>query len=180
MSTIVGVETDGGTVLAGDTVQTGGGTKVSDSVHRVFDFETAGAAAVGDPGDIAEFERQLQSETKQYRLEREKPMGIDTLARAAAGVAEAAGVDAIVSAYDDDSIARIRSIGRDGAVLDDETVAFGSGTELALGQLEDMDFEGDVDAVEGQVRDLFSTISERDVETGADLETWTLANENQN
>lgn len=176
MSTIVGVETESGTILAGDRVHVEGDTSVSDSVHRVFAFENAGAAAVGEPGATDEFERRLDSETQRYRIERERPIGIERLARTAGPIAEDAGVEAIVSARDDDSVARLRSIGRDGAVLSDTTVAFGSGAQLALGQLEGTDMGGDIDEMEEQVRDLFAAISERDSETGDDIETWTLEN----
>lgn len=179
MSTIVGIETDSGTVLAGDRIHTEESTRVSDSVDRVFTFENAGAAAVGDPGAIDEFERRLDAETKRYRIEQDRPIGIERLARTAGSIAEDTGVEAIVSARDDDSVARLRSIGSDGAVLSDTTVAFGSGAELVLGQLEGVDVNGDIDEVEEQVRDLFATISERDSETGEDVETWTLKNSDQ-
>lgn len=176
MSTIVGIETDRGTLLAGDRVNVEGGTRVSDGVRRVFDFEDAGAAAVGEPGAIDEFERRLSTETRAYRIEHDEPMAVGRLARTAAPIAEEAGVDAIVSARDGEERARLRSVGRDGSVLSDETVAFGSGAQLALGQLEGTDLGGDLEAAEARVRDLFSAIAERDTETGDEIDVWTLPN----
>lgn len=179
MGTILGLETESGTILAGDRTHVEGGVEVSDNVRRVFGFETAGAAAVGDPGAIDEFSRRLDTETRQYRIEHEDSIGIQRMARSVASIAEATGVDAIVSARDDESIARIRSVRRDGSVLSDTTVAFGTGTQLALGQLEGIELDGDIDELEERVRDVFSSISARDSETGTDIDTWTLENQNR-
>lgn len=174
VSTIVGIETDGGTVLAGDRLHVEGGVEVGEGVKRVFDFETAGAAAVGDPGALDGFRRRLETETRQYRIEHGSPIGIERLARVASLIAEAAGVDAIVSAPDDGSVPRLRSVGRDGSVLSYTSVAFGSGARLALGRLEGTDPGGSLDEAEDLIRELFSTISGRDPETGADVDVWSL------
>lgn len=176
MSTIVGLEIDSGTILAGDRTDVRGETRVSDTVHRVFDFEAAGAAAVGDPGKIAEFEQQLDDEIRAHRTEHEQRIEIDRLAHTAASIAESLDIDAIVSADDDESIARIRSVGHDGSILAETPIAFGTGASLALGRLDVTDREDDLAAVERRVRSLFEAISERDPETGADVDTWTLEN----
>lgn len=178
MSTIVGIEFEGGTVLAGDRIHVEGGTTVSENVERVFAFDGAGAAAAGGPGAVGEFERRLDAEVRQYRLEHDE-MGVDRLARTAAPIAEEVGVDAVVSARDDEGVARIRSVGRDGSVLADEAVAFGSGAEMALGRLEGAEPGDDAETVERWARELFAAIAERDAGTGADVDTWSLENEGE-
>ena len=178
MSTIVGLETEGGTVLAGDRGHVEGGTKVSEGVRRVFDVDDAAAAAVGEPGAIDEFGRRFETQVREYGIEHGGSIGIGRLARTASEIAKEVGVDAIVSARDDEATARIRSIGRDGAVLSDSAIAFGTGAQVALGRLEDVEIGADVDDAEARVREIFGAIAERDAETGDEIDVWTLENEN--
>jgi len=174
MSTIVGIEIDDGALLAGDRVHVEGGTRVSENVRRVFDVEGAGAAAVGEPGAIEEFGRELDAETREYGIEHDETVGVDRFARTASRIAQDTGVTAIVSARDDDGLARIRSVDSDGSVLSDATAAFGSGAQQAIGQMDSADVGDDLGHVEDRVRDMFSAIAERDSETGDEVDVWTL------
>lgn len=177
MGTVLGIELDDGVLLAGDRTAVRGDTRVGDAVRRVFDLGTAGAAGVGEPGDIREFAARLEAAVDEYRTDRDERIGIDPLAHAAAPIAEATDVDAIVAAPDDESTARLRSVRSDGSILEETTVALGSGAQLAIGRLEAIEPEGDLAAVEGEVRDLFDAIHERDPETGSEIDTWTLESE---
>ena len=176
MSTIVGVETAGGVALAADRTAASGGT-VTGSVDRVFEFGEAGAAAVGDPGDVSAFERDLRSQLDRDRIERDREARIDRLARVASQVAADAGVEALVAARDDDGRARLRSVDASGAVLEDTFASFGTGAPVALGRLEEATFDDDPEALEAAVRDVLSTVAERDAETGEDVDVWTLSAE---
>lgn len=170
MSTIVGVETDTGAALAADRSSVTEGT-VGGSVDRVFEFEAAGAAAVGDPGDVASFGRRLRSELDRERLERDRPVDADRVARVAADLAASKGVKAIVAARDDDGEARLRTVDASGGVLEDTVAAGGTGAQLALGILEDT---ADRDDPEERVRDALELVAERDAETGDAVDTYSL------
>lgn len=174
MGTVVAIEAEGGVVIAGDSRQTRGGTVRSDSAERAFDLDGAGAGAVGDVGNVDEFRRRLSSELRSRRLETEEDPDVGWVARAAAEVASATGVEAVVGAPDEDGVPRVRRVGADGSVLADRTVALGSGAQLALGRLEAVDLDLSVAEAEDLVRDVLETVAERDTETGGDVEVWSM------
>ncbi len=178
MGTIVGIETGSGAVLAGDRRVTSGTTVRSDDERKVFDFAPVGAAVTGDPGGIDEFRRRLESEIQGYRTERGENMGIQRLARVGATVADTAGVDAIVSAYDDASVARIREVGSDGRILDEDVLAVGSGVQIAFGRLEGVALDVDLDTAESLARDVLATVAEHDAATGPNVDVWRLEHSN--
>ncbi|WP_227380777.1 20S proteasome subunit A/B [Haladaptatus halobius] len=178
MGTIVGIETGSGTILAGDRRVVSGNTIRSNNKQKVFDFPSVRTAATGEPDGIDEFSRMLESEIQRYRTEQSKEMGIQRLANVGATVAETAGVDAIVSAYDDKGIALIREIGDDGRILDDKVLALGSGAQVALGRLERADLDVDLYAAESLVQDVLATVAEHDSMTGSDVDVWRLENSN--
>lgn len=175
MSTIIGIEADAGVVLAGDRLRVSDGTAVGEGVRRVVGFEVAGAAAEGDPGDVDAFRRRLESDVRRYRVDHDESPGVKRLARMAADIAEETGIEALVGGHDDQGVARLRVVDGDGAVLTDETAALGTGAQLALGRLDDLDRGGDLTAVEKRVREHLVLVAERDPKTGDTVDTWTLA-----
>lgn len=176
MSTIVGVESSGAVALAADRSSVSDST-VGGSVDRVFEFEDAGAAAVGDPGDVAAFGRRLGSELDRDRIERDRAPGVERLARLASAVAAEEGVEALVAARDDDGAARLRSIDANGGVLADTVAASGTGAQLALGVLEESSFDDDPDGLEERLPEILATVAERDPETGDEFDIWSLSGE---
>ena len=175
MATIVGIEADGGAVVAGDRVLAEGGTVESKNERHVFDFGDVGAAAVGAGGDVDAFQRRLDSECRSYETEHGDPMDVTRLANVASDIAEEEGVEAIVVARDDRGVPRIRAIGADGGILTDETTAFGSGAQLALGVLDGANLDVDPDAAEELARDAVETSADRDGGTGAEIDVYRLA-----
>lgn len=173
MSTIVGVECDGGAVIAADTALVRDGRVESTSKRRLFDFADAAAAAVGD--DVDEFGRRLDAEVRGHRTEHGEAISIDRLARIAADIAAETGVEAVVTARDDDGAARIRAIDRAGGVIEDAYAARGSGAAAALGQLEAVDLDVGLDDAEATLREVLSAVAERDAGTGENVDTWRLA-----
>lgn len=174
MGTVIAIESEGGVVIAGDTRETRGGTVRSDNVKRVFDLGGAGTGAVGEAGDVDEFGRRLASEVRNRKLETDRDPDIGWIARAAAEVAEATGVEAVVGAPDDEGVPRVRRVGPDGSVLEDTTVALGTGAQLALGRLEDADLDRTLEETATLAREVVDTVSNRDTETGGDVDVWTL------
>lgn len=173
MATIVAIETDGGVSIAGDRRVTSGGTVTSESAERVFDLGDVGAGVVDEAGDAGEFERRLEAELEE--AERERRVDVEVLARIAARVAEETGVEAVVATHDDEGIARLRRIDRDGSILSGEAFAFGSGGEIALGLLEGADRSRDLESTEQFAREVVETVAERDPHTGREIDTWALA-----
>lgn len=175
MATIVGIEASGGAILAGDRVLAEGGTVESKHKHHVFDFGDVGAAAVGESGDIDEFRRRLESENRTYETERGDPMDVMRFANVAADIAGEEGVEAIVVARDNRDVPRVRAIDAEGGILTDETVAFGSGAQFALGVLDGATVDIDLPAAEELARDAIEAAADRDTATGADIDTYRLS-----
>jgi proteasome beta subunit len=176
VSTILGIETDAGVVLAADRASIGSDGTVRGTVDRVFGFDAAGAAAVGDPGDVESFERRLQAELDRDRIERDRPVGVDRVARVASRIAAETGVEALVAARDGEGTARLRAVDADGAVLADAVAAFGSGAPLALGRLEGATFDEAEGPPEDRAREVLAAVAARDSETGEEADVWTLEN----
>lgn len=174
MATIVGVEADGGAVLAGDRLLAEEGTVESKSKRHVFDFGDVGAAAVGEPGGIDEFERRLESECRTYETEHDEAMDVTRLANVAADIAGEEGVEAIVVARDNRDVPRIRAIDDGGAILSDETAALGSGVQFALGVLDGASVDIDLGAAEELTRDAVETAADRDTGTGSEIDVFRL------
>lgn len=174
MSTIVGVETDGVVALAADRANVTDGTATG-SVDRLFEFDDAGAVAVGDPGSVASFGRRLESELDRERLGRDREVGLDRVARMAAEISAEENVEAIVAARADEGAARLRSVDSHGAVLDDTVAAFGTGAQVALGILESETFDGESPDLEERLREILGSVAERDAETSDDLDSWSLS-----
>lgn len=173
MGTIVAIEANSGVAIAGDKRVTHGGTITSESANRIFDLDEIGAGVVGEEGDVDEFGRQLEAKLKEEEHERE--INIDVLGRIASGLAEDAGVQAIVGTTDDEGVAKIRQIDSDGAVLSESIAALGSGAQIALGRLEAADRDQDLRSTEELVRDIVESVSKRDSDTGEEVDLWSLA-----
>lgn len=171
MSTAIGIRCTDGVVLAADTRLVRDDTVRSGDAERVFGFGVAGAAAVGEQGDVDEFGRQLEAEVREYRLDRDDEVTLEAFASVAADVAAAVGVQALVAAPDGDAV-RLREVGADGSVLEDDVAAIGSGTQFALGQLETFDTDMTLDAAESRVREVLAAVTERDPETGEGVALW--------
>lgn len=174
MATIVGIETEAGAVLAGDRLLTEGGTVESESKRHVFNLDGVGAAAVGESGGIDEFRRKLESEVQSYETEEGEAMRISRLATVASNLS-VEGVEAIVAARDDDAAARTRGIDADGGIVTDDTLAFGSGAQMALGALEGRDEDLSLDDAEELASSAVETAMERDTESGGEVDTYRLS-----
>lgn len=173
MGTIVGIRVAEGVVLAGDRRTMDGPVVRSDADQRVFDYGEVGVAAIGEPGAVDEFDRLVEAEFRTEGLEEE--LTITKAARIAASVAETANVDAVVGAHDDEAVAHLREVRRDGSTLETELTAMGSGAEIALGRLEGAAGDLDLDGAESLVREAFEAVAERDAETGEEIDVWRLA-----
>ena len=176
MSTIIGVEAIGAVALAADRANVTDGTATG-SVDRLFGFDDAGTVAVGDPGSVASFGRRLEAELDRERLERDREVDVDRLARMASDISAEENVEAIVAAPDGDGVARLRSVDSHGAVLEDSVAAFGTGAQVALGILEGESFDGQSSDLEERVREILESVAERDAETGDELDSWSLSDQ---
>ncbi len=177
MATVVGVAAPEVVVLAGDRRRTNDETVTSESVRRVFDYEFAGVAVVGEAGSIAEFDRRFESELQAYRTARDEPMSIDRLARTASEVAKETGVDALVAGRGEDGAVSLREVGSDGRSLETDVAALGSGAPVAFGLLEEGEREDEPDAVETFVRNTLRTVAKRVSDTGTDIDVFRLEGE---
>lgn len=174
MGTIIGATAEDGVVLAADRRVTEGGTVRSESGEKLFDYEDAGAVATGAQGAIQEFDRELESEIRQRRMQEERPVRIQAFERIASRLAEEHGVEAIVAARDEEAVARLRGVDSEGGVVTDDVVAFGTGASVALGRLEAEDWDVSVEEAADRVGDTVKSVAERDTDTGNEIDVWTL------
>lgn len=170
----MGVAADGGAVLGADRLTTEGETVTGESFRRLAVLDGAGAVAVGDPGSVEAFHRRVEREVRDHRTREGETPGVERLARVAADAAAETGVEAIVAARGDAG-AVVRAVAPDGAVLEDRVVAFGTGAAVALGRLEGVAGDADLDVAEEAVRAALSRAADRDAGTGADVDVWRLA-----
>ncbi|WP_435157591.1 20S proteasome subunit A/B [Haladaptatus sp. DFWS20] len=174
MATVLGAICLEGAVLAADRRETDGDTVTSDAVQRLFDYDFAGCAAVGDPGSVEEFDRRLDAELRTYRTDHDEQMSTTRLARTASEIAEETGVDALVAVRDGDGSVSLHEVGSDGRTLETETAALGSGAPVAFGLLDEAETDDDLDAVETLVRDTFHAVAERTTDTGTGIDVFRL------
>lgn len=171
----MGATAVGGAVVGSDRRTTGDGTVTGDSLRRLVVVDGAAAVAAGDPGSVEAFLGRVERAVREHRTREGEPPGVGRLARVAADEAEAAGVEAVVVARDDGGAAALRAATADGGVLADRVVAFGTGAPVALGRLEGLPEDADLDAAEAAVREALERAADRDSETGETVDVWRLA-----
>jgi proteasome beta subunit len=174
MGAVVGIDADGGAVLASDTLAVDDGTVTSENAKQLFEFDDAIVGAVGDRGDVEEFARSVRGELQQVDVEPGTDLDVGRFGRIAASAAADVGVEALVAARDGAGNASVRRVGPSGAVVSVTTGALGSGSAVALGYLKGKGPpEGLPDAVE-LARESVQAAQDVDVETGGDVEAVTL------
>lgn len=176
MGTAIGFECDGGAVLAADRLFVRSGSVESRTLEKLFTFETIGTAAIGGRDGIDTFEREFDAELRSYRTERGEPT-LDAVARIVSRIAEGADVDVLLVARDGDGRARLRTVDADGSVLEEAYDAIGSGAQLAIGQLETIDRDVALSEAATTAESVIETVSERDSDTGDDVDVWQLAHD---
>jgi proteasome beta subunit len=173
MATIVGIECTDGVLLAGDRTLVEEGTVRSTDKRHVFELGDVGVAVAGSAAAIDSFERELDAELRRYRTDQSE-VRIDPLARITSNLAASTGASAIVAAPDEEGVPRLRSVGDDGSILDDDWAALGTGQSLALGQLEAAAEELSLEAADDLVDEIFEALAERDTDTGDDVDRFRL------
>jgi proteasome beta subunit len=174
MSTVIALASEGGVAIAGDTQASDDGSVTSRDVERVFQIEGSGLGVVGEPADVRTFRRELESELKQLRLKTDDEVGIDKQARIAARLADQSDVAAVIAGHDADGIARLREIRPDGGIFDQSAVALGDGAELAVGQLDTVEPNLDIDEIAATLTGILDRVASRDATTGDELDVWSL------
>lgn len=174
MSTVIALASDGGVAIAGDKRASDDGTVTSRNVDRVFRVEGSGVGAVGRPADVQRFRRELEAELRQIRLTTDDEVDIDKRARIAGRLADRSDVTAVIGGYDADGVARLREIRPDGGIFEQSAVALGDGAELAAGQLETVEPDSDIDALETTVTEILDRVATRDATTGDEFDVWSL------
>lgn len=175
MGTVVALASRGGVAIAADRQAVDDGTAKSRNLRRLVETDTVGAGVVGQPADIQTFQRELEDELRQLRIENDEEMEIDKLGRIAARLAEQSNVAAVVACHDAEGVAQLRRITPNGGVFEQTTAALGDGTELAAGQLETVDSELDIDATETTLVEILERVADRDADTGGDIDRWSLS-----
>lgn len=176
MGTVVALSSRGGVAIAGDSQAVVDGTVRSQSVQRVFESDSVGAGVVGEMADIQTFRRELEAELHQLRTERGDAVGIDTLGRIAARLADESNVGAVIAGHDDGGVARLREVGPGGETFEQTAVALGDGAELAAGQLEAVGSGLDIDATVATVTEILEGVGSRSATSGGDITHWSLPN----
>lgn len=176
MATVLGIRCAEGAVLAGDRRVTNDDTVTSNEGRRVFDYDDAGAAIVGDVGRIEEFDRRFGTDLDGDRHDRDEPAHIDRIARIASDLTGEIGVDGLVVGRDSAGEVGLREVGSDGLVLASEVSALGTGASVAFGPLEEADTDRGLDDVESLARETLSIVAQRDPDTGTDVDVLRFEN----
>lgn len=175
MGTVVAVATEGGVAFAADTGAVDDSGVTSERARRLFTFDEALAGAVGDQGAVDEFGRRIDAGLHELDVEAGREVGITALARLASDLAEELEVAAVVAARDGDGRAEFRRLDTEGAVLEAEQTAIGSGATVAQGRFDGATVGPELtDAVE-LARASVDVARKRDPETVADVEVAELA-----
>jgi len=176
MGTVAAVQTEGGVAFAANTGAVDDSGTTSGGARRLFAFEEALAAAVGDQGAVDEFGRRVDAKLRKLDVEAGREVELDAFARLAADVADDLGVEAVVAARGDDGRARFRRVGPEGGTLgDSETAAIGSGASVALGHLDSATVGPELAEAVTIARESVEAARDRDPETAADVEVAELA-----
>lgn len=174
MGTVVALASIGGVAIAGDTRAVDDGSVASRNAGRVFELDATGVGAAGDPADVQTFRRELEAELRTLRLEHDE-LSLDKRARIAARVADRSDVAVVIGGRSSDGRGCLREIRPDGGVFAQSAVALGDGAELAVGQLEALEPNLDLAAIETAVTEVLGRVADRDVSTGDELDVWSLA-----
>ncbi|EMA64269.1 20S proteasome A and B subunits [Halorubrum lipolyticum] len=179
MSIVVAVETSTGVAIAGDTRIVDGEAVSSHQFRRVFDLGGVGVGVGGESGAVQQFRQRFETALRERGPERDDSLDVDAAARLAARVTRRAGVDAVVAARADGGAAGLRHVAADGRVLDSDEVALGTGSRIVLGLPEALAPEASTpgeatDDPAAVARNALETAIERDVDTGGELDVWSL------
>ncbi len=180
-TTVVGVKTEGGVVLAADRRASLGGRFVTNKRTQKIEqvHPTAAAALSGAVGHIQYFTRMLHAEARLYRDRRGADLSVPALATLASNVLRQTPLHAvpILGGVDEGGL-HLYSLDGGGGRLEDTYVAGGSGMQLAYGLLERR-FTGDESLDEGRsiAVQAIESASERDTASGNGLMLATITDE---
>jgi len=175
MSTVVAVET-----LSPETQVVDGESVSSDQFQRVFDVRGVGVGVVGESGAVQQFRQWFDVALQDRGFEGDDTIDIDAVARIAAGRETESGRRRRGRrARRRRGAASLRQIASDGRVLDSGVAALGTGSAVALGLLEALDMDEAANDPATAVRNVLETVMERDVDTGGEIDVWTLGSADQ-
>lgn len=180
-TTVVGLTTEDGVVLAADRRASVGGRLVTNKRTQKVEqlHPTAAAALSGAVGHIQHFTRVMRAEARLYENRRDEDLSLSALATLAGNVLRSAPlrVTPLLGGVDE-SGGHVFSLDGGGGVLSDTYAAGGSGIQLAYGVLEQQ-YESDMTAAVGRsvAARAVDSASERDTASGNGLTVATITNE---
>nr|WP_232702368.1 proteasome subunit beta [Halobacterium wangiae] len=180
-TTVVGLTTADGVVMAADRRASVGGRLVTNKRTQKVEqlHPTAAAALSGAVGHIQQFVRVLRAEARLYENRRSEDLTMTALATLAGNVLRSAPlqVTPLLGGVDEDG-GHVFSLDGGGGVLSDSYAAGGSGMQLAYGVLE-QHFEDDLTAEAGRsvAAQAIASASERDTASGNGLTVATITSE---
>lgn len=172
-TTTVGIEAEDGIVLATDRRASAGNMVASKQVQKVEQIHPTGAMTIAGSVSAAQsLIRTMQSETKLYETRRGEPMSMEALSTLMSNLLRSGAfliVSPLLGGVDDDG-AHLYSIDPLGGVTEEQFATSGSGTQFALGVLENRYEEGiSVDEAADAAQDAVLTAMERDTASGNGL-----------
>lgn len=172
-TTTVGVEAEDGIVLATDRRASLGNMVSSKTVQKVEQIHPSGAMTIAGSVSAAQsLIRTIQSETKLYETRRGEPMSMEALSTLLSNLLRSGAfliVSPLVGGVDETG-PHLYSIDPLGGVTEEGYTTSGSGTQFALGVLENRYEEGiSMDDAADAARDAVLTAMERDTASGNGL-----------
>ncbi|MFC7166139.1 archaeal proteasome endopeptidase complex subunit beta [Halospeciosus flavus] len=182
-TTIVGLTTDDGVIMASDQRASLGGRVVSNKdVQKVEQIQPNAALSIsGSVGGAQSFIRSLKAETNLYEARRSEEMSIKALATMASNMLRGGPFFMVVPILGgvDDEGGHVYSLDPSGSALPDKYTAQGSGMPYALGTLEN-EFTEDLtmDEAETVAARAVKAASERDTASGNGVHITRITREN--
>jgi|AntDeeMinimDraft_4_1070355.scaffolds.fasta_scaffold00048_40 proteasome beta subunit len=180
-TTVVGLTTADGVVLAADRRASLGGRLVTNKRTQKVEqlHPTAAAGLSGAVGHIQQFVRLLQAEARLYENRRSEELTMTALSTLAGNVLRSAPlqVTPLLGGVDEDG-GHVFSLDGGGGVLSDTYAAGGSGMQIAYGVLEQQ-YDDALSAKEGRAvaAQAIDSASERDTASGNGLTVATITSE---
>lgn len=172
-TTTVGVRAEDGVVLATDRRASLGNMVSSKAVQKVEQIHpTAGMTISGSVSAAQSLIRAIQSETKLYETRRGEPMSMQALSTLLSNLLRSGAYLIVVPVVGgvDDTGPHLYSIDALGGTTEEDYTTSGSGTQFALGVLENRYEDGlSMDEAADAATDAVATAMERDTASGNGL-----------
>lgn len=173
MATVVGCRFADGVVLAGDRQVSQNGMIRSTTVNRIQRLPHACIGSADRPNRFQPLVTDLESAIRSYQFRTDESPTCSAITRLAQSISGTHRSAILLACRELTGQAALFIID-DGSQTQEPAAALGTGSALAYGVLEQIDYSQGVDDGEAELSALIKTVSERDSNTGSTVDTIVL------